>query len=749
MEYYNTLLGINEENSKFVNPKKFLTDMSVEPDENTYRLLLNAATKADNNKYLWDILPTIKDKNITIYEEAVNVLVQISVTNGNIAEAEQMIALLQEAKLSTAKAYTELACGYARLGDIPNLAKILNEEPQSNEDLLRIVKVLSMSNNSRHIPVVLNFLLTSVPAIEPEISRIIAELIRADRVTDAHIIINCFAMNNVTKSIIQNFVNSFMNELIVTDAPIYDIIKYANEFADSGYNQCALVDIAEIGLKLGREKLCFAVFQAMRDKNIEIRPHYYWPLLLKAYHETGEAKVFSIVKSMVNIGVDIDFDTLSNYVFPYVNTMDPIVTLQKLLMNDVPEAVSYTPLLCFLLHKNRLQDVALVCKYFTHNKVYYKELMKPLVRAYISTKDVKNCVLLLTAFPQGSDFVGLFLKMVLKPENSIYIEDLQLLLEEFKKYRTKISQEDATSLKNNLEQNKNFNVTTKVANLIDELVDPDMKNSRSLVLHSKYMNTKELTCYLIEMKRDKLSTANILQKLLMLYGIENNLKKAEKIRQEYDACKYEWTPGMKLILFELYLKHNKLYEAEALLSTFQPSELKIDKHKIVIYATALVKADQFTKAFDVIENFDSNDAKPNMHSQCCTLLETIAQSQYHANINDMLNLLLKKKYCQVNVDLLKPLVAIPLGLNDILGAMNVFTECVRKYSIAPLALEIMKELLKQKYNSELHNANSYIEQVYNITARAYSVKVANTFLAIALATLNKTEKLQSLLQVTE
>lgn len=750
LEYYNTLLGINEENSKFVNPKMFLSNMSVEPDEITYRLLLNAAMKAGNSEYLWDILSMIKDKNVTICEETINALVHMYVTNGNIVEVERMITLMQEAKLFTAKTYTELACKYATLGDVPNLVKILNEEPQSNANILKIMKALCMSKNSRHIPVVLNFLMTSVPAIESEISRIIMELIRADQVVDAHTIINCFAMNNVAKDIVQGFVNSFMNELVVSNAPVDDVIKYANDFVNSGYSQHILTDVAEISLKLGREKLCHTVFQAMKNKNIELRPHYYWPLLLRAYYKKGEAEIFSLIKSMTDDDIEIDSDTLLHYVLPYVNTANPTTTLQKLLLNNVPGAVAYTSVLSFLLQQNRLQDIVQLCTYNVRYKIHFKELINPLIHAYLTTKDAQSCVMLLTAFPQGQDFVGLFLKSILRVENPIYIEDLQILLEEFQKHKIKISQEDATILKDRLEQNKNFNITTKIANLIDDLVDPDRKNS-ALLLHVKYKDIKELTYYLIELKVKKANTQNILRKLLMLYCIDNNLKKTEEIKREYNTYKYKWTPAMKSVLFELYLKRDKLKEAEALLSDLQvlPGEFQLDQIKLLTYATALVKADKLTKAFDVIDTFSIKDITMDTQVQCRTLLQTLAQSQYHDRTTDMLNLLLKRNYCQVTVELLRPLVMVPLvQYNDILGAIDVLMTCVRKYRKAPLALEVLIVLLEQG-NSKLQNANDYIEQVYDTTVTAYSVSVANTLLAMALATVNKTEKLQALLQVIE
>ncbi|KYN31185.1 Leucine-rich PPR motif-containing protein, mitochondrial [Trachymyrmex septentrionalis] len=752
LEYYNTLLGVNEENSLSVNPKKFLADMSVEPDENTYRLLLNTAVKTNNSEHIWDILSVTKDKSVTIYELAVNVLIQIYVTQNNIAKAEQMITQMRKAKLFPTKAYIELACGYAKFGDIPNLIKILNEEPQDNANLLRIIKILSVSNNSRHIPVILNFLMISVPALQIEISKTITELIRINQVADAHTIINCIAMNNAMKEIMPSSVNTFMNELITLNVPIDDIIKYANDFVESDCSQQALLDAVEIGLKIGRKKLCLAIFQVMKDKNIEIRPHYYWPLLVKAYNDEGESGIYSLLKSMVDADLKIDFDTLAHYVYPYVNTMNPTVTLQKLLLNNVQNVFALTPLLYFLLQQNRLQDIMPLCTSYNNTYVYYKKLIEPLVHTYIATKDFKNCITLLTAFsPENQDFIRMFLKSLMKVEYPIYIEDLLLLLKELKTRKIKISEKNADILKNRLQKNENCNLTPKVINLIKNLVDPSIIDLQ-ITFHPRYMDIKELTCYLMEIKNStdlppKINIKNTLQRLLILYCLDNNLKKVEEIKQKYDACQYKWTLSMKSILFKLYLENNKLNEAEALLPEFQiaPNKFCLNKCNIVIYATALMKANKPTKAFNIIDTFNASDFKADSQKYCYILLQVLAQSQYYMYTNDMLNLLLEKNYCEANTKLLKPLVAIPLERNNILETVNALEKCAQKFYSLPLAIEILIVLLEQKYNSKLQNDN-WIEKVYNIISNTYSHLTANTILAIALATLNQTEKVQTLLQ---
>ncbi|CAL1688855.1 unnamed protein product [Lasius platythorax] len=750
LEYYNTLLNVHTENSSSVDPKKFLANMSVEPDENTYRLLLSAVAKVGNSNHLRDIMSVIKEKNVIIDEDAFNALVHNYATSGNIAQAEHVMTLMQDAKLSTDKAYTELACGYAKLGDIPNLVKVLNDEPQSDTNLLRLIKILSMSDNGRHIPVVLNFLKTSVPTIKSQICKTIAELIRADRATDAHTIINYFAMNDTTKDVVKSFVNSFLNELIMLNASVDDITRYAADFVDSGCEPLALTNVAESGLKLGRENLCLAVFGAMGEKGMEIRPHYYWPLLAIAHFNQGEAKIFSLVKFMIDTGVGLDHDTLLNHVYPYVNTASPSITLQKLLINGTPGSIVYTPLISYLLSHNRMEDIKLLCTYSRQYRLQYRELMKPLVRAYIATKDIETCVFLLTIFPHGQNFAALFLRTLLNDRRfTLVVENLQSVLEVFIKHGIKISQRDAIVLKNKL-SNENFDVmeNANILKQIDDLVDANLTESLSVIVHPKYMNTSELACHLVEIKGKNLRTRNILRRLLEMYCSENNLKKAEEIKREFDACQYEWTAGMKTYLFELYIRHNKLKEAETLLSEMQniSENFQIDDVKIVKFATALVKADKPTKAFEIINKINHVNARTNAQKHCYTLLQTLAQSQYHSQTKDMLHLIIEKGYCDLTVELLRPLVAIPLKYNDILGAVDMFITCAQKHKKTPLALEVLTTLLQQKDSSKLRNVETYIEKVYNILINIHGADSADTMLVLALATLEKTHELQSVLQ---
>lgn len=754
LEHYNTLLNVHEENSSSVDPTEFLANMSVKPDNDTYRLLFKTAVKTGNTKHLQNIMPMIKAKNVVLDEDTFCILMQTHLTKGNINEALNVITFAQDSKLPVNKLYTKLACEYAAQGDIPNLVKILNEEPQSDVNLLKIIKTLSVSDNGRHIPVVLNFLMTSVSKVTSEINDLITELVRADRFTDVHTIIDCIALNKETAKHAKSFVNYFLTQLIMVNASVSDITRFTCGFVESGHEPMALTNVAEISLKLGRERLSLAIFRAMQKHGLEIRPHYYWPLLINAKRDEGEAKVFSLIASMTAMNVEFDFDTLISYVLPYVNTANPISTLQRLKLCGVPNNLLNTPMIRYLLQQNRLEDV--LCLYqYSYMKLNYVMLMRSLISVYFATKDVESCVRVLTTFKDGHNYMSLFLsKLARNNYPKLDMEEFEPLLSTFEKHGARFVPFDAAYFKNlidNTDVTAEMNV--RLYKIINRMIDRSKESDISLlsiILHPKYMSTSQLACHLVELRSQGLGTRNVLRRLLEAYQIENNLRKVEEIKEEYDKNEYMWTPGMKIDLFTLYVRHGKLKEAEALLVDIRSTspDFLIDSNKILLFATALVKAGKPKIAFDVIEGFKINNNK-NMNRNCGKLLNALSESEYYENTKDLLHLLVQKGYCDVNTELLRPLIAIPLRQNNITSAVEMLTKCARLYKKLPLALEVFTALLRERDGTRLLDANKYIEQVYNMIATIKGSEAANTIVVIALANLNKLEELQSILQVTE
>lgn len=74
-KHYNILIQICTENFIPINYSQFLTTMKCEPDNETYKCLLENACEKGDVQQAFSVLSIMKDENITIDEEIFNLLV--------------------------------------------------------------------------------------------------------------------------------------------------------------------------------------------------------------------------------------------------------------------------------------------------------------------------------------------------------------------------------------------------------------------------------------------------------------------------------------------------------------------------------------------------------------------------------------------------------------------------------------------------------------------------------------------------
>lgn len=63
-------------------------------------------------------------------------------------------------------------------------------------------------------------------------------------------------------------------------------------------------------------------------QGMPLRTHYFYPLVLA--QGSNEQGIYDIIKEMVDLGVDANYDLLAEYVFPAVNTEDAATVVEKL-----------------------------------------------------------------------------------------------------------------------------------------------------------------------------------------------------------------------------------------------------------------------------------------------------------------------------------------------------------------------------------------------------------------------------------
>lgn len=67
-------------------------------------------------------------------------------------------------------------------------------------------------------------------------------------------------------------------------------------------NPKAFLIAMEVSLRTGKESMAVSLFKAAKKKNIEIRHHYFWPLLVKRGKENdcaGEQNLLEITNKII------------------------------------------------------------------------------------------------------------------------------------------------------------------------------------------------------------------------------------------------------------------------------------------------------------------------------------------------------------------------------------------------------------------------------------------------------------------
>lgn len=146
----------------------------------------------------------------------------------------------------------------------------------------------------------------------------------------------------------------------------------------------------------------------------ELRPHFFWPLLINARNTEGETEVINIVKRMMEKNIKPDFETLESYIIPFCkidNSKLFIYTFEKLGFT-VKEVLS--PLVCVLLNLNRVTEAENICRSY-NVRLFGETFLNSLSFAWNNSKNCESIVFLLQRYCESeilfsrNDIVGEFL----------------------------------------------------------------------------------------------------------------------------------------------------------------------------------------------------------------------------------------------------------------------------------------------------------------------------------------------------
>uniref|UniRef100_A0A8C9N6A9 Leucine rich pentatricopeptide repeat containing n=1 Tax=Serinus canaria TaxID=9135 RepID=A0A8C9N6A9_SERCA len=368
--HYNALLKVYLQNEHKFSPTEFLARMeeaNVQPNRVTYQRLIAAYCNEGDIEGASKILGFMKSKDLPITEAVFSSLVKGHARSGDMKSAENILSVMRMAGVEPGPdTYLSLLNVYAEKGDADSIKKTLEKVEKTegylmDRILMQVIFSLAKAGYPQHIddikgrirfereiiPDVMNLCLTLITHGFEDISfNILKSLSRLSR-----------------EDMDQG--SFFLQHCVNRDLPVNKLKQFCKELKEAKMHSAPLPFILRCALEANRSALAIAVMKMMKEEGLPLRPHYCWPLLVAYQKENNLKGIFEVLKVMHKLGVDLDAETYTDYVFK--NFADTETAHAQLKENGcLFESVGlYVAELRTEALQGRLDKVLSICEYFS------------------------------------------------------------------------------------------------------------------------------------------------------------------------------------------------------------------------------------------------------------------------------------------------------------------------------------------------------------------------------------------------
>uniref|UniRef100_A0A8C9N6G9 Leucine rich pentatricopeptide repeat containing n=1 Tax=Serinus canaria TaxID=9135 RepID=A0A8C9N6G9_SERCA len=318
--HYNALLKVYLQNEHKFSPTEFLARMeeaNVQPNRVTYQRLIAAYCNEGDIEGASKILGFMKSKDLPITEAVFSSLVKGHARSGDMKSAENILSVMRMAGVEPGPdTYLSLLNVYAEKGDADSIKKTLEKVEKTegylmDRILMQVIFSLAKAGYPQHIddikgrirfereiiPDVMNLCLTLITHGFEDISfNILKSLSRLSR-----------------EDMDQG--SFFLQHCVNRDLPVNKLKQFCKELKEAKMHSAPLPFILRCALEANRSALAIAVMKMMKEEGLPLRPHYCWPLLVAYQKENNLKGIFEVLKVMHKLGVDLDAETYTDYVF--------------------------------------------------------------------------------------------------------------------------------------------------------------------------------------------------------------------------------------------------------------------------------------------------------------------------------------------------------------------------------------------------------------------------------------------------
>ncbi|XP_041907774.1 leucine-rich PPR motif-containing protein, mitochondrial isoform X2 [Corvus kubaryi] len=733
--HYNALLKVYIQNEHKFSPTEFLARMeeaNVQPNRVTYQRLIAAYCNEGDIEGASKILGFMKSKDLPITEAVFSSLVKGHARSGDMKSAENILSVMRRAGVEPgADTYLSLLNVYAEKGDADSIKKVLEQVEKTegylmDRILMQVIFSLAKAGYPQHIEDIKGRIRFERELI-PDVMNLCLTLITHGFEDISFSILK--SLSHLSRDDLDQG-SFFLQHCVNRDLPLNKLKQYCNELKEAKMHSAPLQFILRCALEANRSALAIDVMRMMREEGLPLRPHYCWPLLVAYQKENNLKGIFEVLKVMHKLGVDLDAETYTDYVFK--NFADTKTAHAQLKENGClfESAGLYIAELRSEALQGRLDNVLSIMSSANTPAIDCRLFRNSLILGFKSSDDVhlwskitellyKDERYCLTP-PGPTEAVGYFLYHLI---DSMSDSEVQAKEERLRQY---------------FHQLKKMNIVipathySGICRLLDSSQVPELIKDARLLCHKKSLPTDNIPesaksdVSALEKKLEMRKAENqpitdVLKQLIHALCEEENMQKALEVKAKYEP---DMVVGGYAALINLCCRHDNVDEAMNLKEKVFPknSPVALDSGKYIALVEVLEKHGRLEDAINILTEMKEKDV-PISGRTVASFLRILNAAAMRGDVETVSRLheTIANLGLVQTAALHSPLITVHLEKDDMPAALEALISCYKKYGKILQLHNIYCKLVEKGDADLLQKVSDFISREYGDMMALYDL----------------------------
>ncbi|NXH11502.1 LPPRC protein, partial [Bucco capensis] len=733
--HYNALLKVYLQNEHKFSPTEFLARMeeaNVQPNRVTYQRLIAAYCNEGDIEGASKILGFMKNKDLPITEAVFSSLVKGHARSGDVKSAENILSVMRTAGVEPGpETYLSLLNVYAEKGDADSIKKTLEEVEKTegylmDRILMQVIFSLAKAGYPQYIKDIKERIRFERGLIPDAMNLCLTLITHGFEDISFHIL---KSFNHLSRDDVDQG-NFFLQHCVNRDVPVNKLKQFCVELKEAKMHSAPLPFILRCALEANKSGLAIDVMKMMKEEGLPLRPHYSWPLLVGFQKEKNLKGVFEVLKVMHELGVELDAETYTDYVFK--NFADSETACDQMKKNDcLFESVGLRVAeIRYEAGHGRLNNVLSLLSSASTPPIDIHQFRSSLIWGFKSSDDVqlwskiterlyKDERYCLTP-PRPTEAVGYFLYHLI---DSMSDSEVQAKEERLRQY---------------FHQLKKMNIVipttlySGICRLLDSSQAPELIKEARLLSHKKSLSTDDIPgsaqsdVSALEEKLEKQKAENqpitdVLKKLIHALCEEENMQKALEVKAKYEP---DMVVGGYAALINLCCRHDNVEEAMNLKEKVFPknSPVALDTGKYIALVEVLGKHGRLEDAINILTEMKEKDVPISDRTVASFfhILNAAAMRGEVETVNRLHETIVNLGLAETAA-LHSPLITVHLEKDDMPAALEALIDCYKKYGKVLQLHNVYCRLIEKGDADLLQKVSDFISREYGDMMALYDL----------------------------